>query len=493
MSSPTYREALDRLVRCAVVNQGAESLADLAGLSFESLLRQSGLEAEAGEIKLTPAPGPTAPPRRVGALFAAALNALDDRRRLVAIERTYARDPEKLEVLGAQFGVSRERARQLEVGLRHMLQEEVGHAMASAAGWLRSCVGSATDAEEFDEALEALVGDAPEEVRSAAEVALMQVADYQRLESGVGDAEFRELVARVQMMTARYANAAGVVDEEQLMDAVGGRVRRWDLAVRNAGLVRIGEYLTVRDTRRARVFVALERLGEPVTRPRLAEIAGLADNTTLSSLLSSDRMFVRLTKDKWGLKEWTDNPYEGVVAEIVKRIKRAGGEIAVDELVEEIPMRFDVLPATVRNYLSTRKFETRGGMVRVVGSPEAPSQPLSEARDVVWTPDGDPAIHLVVGAHHLKGNSQKVSIAVAQRFGVGPDGSAKVPFADPAGVDDASMIWRSYDPNGPEMGRLREAMEAVGAEPGDLVTVILRTDGLRMVKGDAGAGAGDDL
>ena len=488
MSSPTYREALDRLVRCAVVNQGAESLADLAGLSFESLLRQSGLEAEAGEIKLTPAPGPTAPPRRVGALFAAALNALDDRRRLVAIERTYARDPEKLEVLGAQFGVSRERARQLEVGLRHMLQEEVGPAMASAAGWLRSCVGSAAETEEFDKALELVVGDAPEEVRSAAEVAMMQVADYQRLESGVGDAGFRDLVARVQMMTARYANAAGVVDEEELMDAVDGRVRRWDLAVRNAGLVRIGEYLAVRDTRRARVFVALEKLGEPVTRPRLAELAGLADNTTLSSLLSSDRMFVRLTKDKWGLKEWTDNPYEGVVAEIVKRIDRAGGEIAVDELVEQIPMRFDVLPATVRNYLSTRKFKTQDGMVRVVRSPEAPSQPLSKARDVVWTPDGDPAIHLVVGAHHLKGNSQKVSIAVAQHFGVRPDGSAKVPFADPAGVDHASLIWRSYDPNGPEMGRLREAMEAVGAKPGDLVTVVLRTDGLRMMRGDAGAG-----
>lgn len=466
-----------------MVHQGAESLADLAGLSFESLLRQSGLEEVAGEIKLTPPP--------VGALFAEALNAVDDRRRVVALKRTYARDPEKLEELGREFGVSRERARQLEVGLRHVLKEEIGDAMAAAARWLRRSVGSAAETEEFDDAIAMLVGDAPEEVRSAAEVAVMQVADYHRLESGVGDTEFRELVDRVQTMTARFANAAGVVDEEQLMEAAG-ETSRWELVVRNAGLARIGEYLAVRDTRRARVFVALEKLGEPVTRPCLAKAAGLADNTTLSSLLSSDRLFVRLTKDKWGLREWTDNPYEGVVAEIVKRIARAGGEIAVEELLEEIPMQFDVLPATVRNYLGTRKFQTRDGMVRVVPSPDAPSQPLSEARDVVWTPDGEPAIHLVVGAHHLKGNSQKVSMAVAQRFGVGPDGSAKIPFADPAGVDDASLIWRSYDPNGPEMGRLREAMKAVGAGPGDLVTVILRTDGLRMALGDAGAVGRED-
>ena len=274
-SSPTYREALDRLVRCAVVHQGAESLADLAGLSFESLLRQSGLEEVAGEIKLTPPP--------VGALFAQALNAVDDRRRVVALKRTYARNPEKLEELGREFGVSRERARQLEVGLRHVLKEEIGDAMAAAARWLRRSVGSAAETEEFDDAIAMLVGDAPEEVRSAAEVAVMQVADYHRLESGVGDTEFRELVDRVQNMTARFANAAGVVDEEQLMEAVGG-APRWELVVRNAGLARIGEYLAVRDTRRARVFVALEKLGEPVTRPCLAKAAGLADNTTLSSL-----------------------------------------------------------------------------------------------------------------------------------------------------------------------------------------------------------------
>ncbi len=476
---------MDRLVGHAVVHHGADTLADLVDLDFNALLRESGLAVVADEVDLSPERDVAPPPFQVGALFAEAVAALDPRRRTVALKRTYARDPEKLEVLGTEFGVSRERARQLEANLRIVVEEQVGHELRKAAQWMRSKIGCAAEEQEVDRMLELLASDAPEEYRVAAEVAVMAVAGYQRMEWGVGDLKFLDLVDRVRSMAPSCANDAGIVDEETLLEtAADGSTHGWDLAVRNAGLVRIDDYLMLRDTRRARVFATLETLGEPVTRPDLAKAAGLPDNTTLSSLLSSDPLFARLTKDKWGLVEWTDSPYEGVVAELVKRIKRAGGEAPAEELLREIPDQFEVLPATVRNYLATRKFEVSNGMVRVVKTPFVPPQPLYEARDVVWIPDGHPALHIVVGEHHLKGNSQKVSIAVAQHFDVAPDQSAKLPFADPAGVDAASLIWRSYDPNGPEMGRLREAMEAVGAEPGDLVTVVLRTDGLKMVLGD---------
>ena len=465
------------------MHEGAETLADLADLDLDVLLQRSGLAEVADEIALEPAPEFVPPPFQVGALFADAVIQLDPRRRTVALKRTFARKPQKLETLGTAFGVSRERARQLEANLRFVLDEQVGDQLRKAAQWMQTRIGPAAAEEEFARVLAMLVGDAPKEFRVAAEVALMAVADYQRLEGGVGDLTFLDLVDRVRSLAPTWANDAGIVDEEALQEAAaGGEAPGWDLAVRNAGLVRIDDYLMLRDTRRARVFATLETLGEPVTRPDLAKAAGLPDNTTLSSLLSSDPLFARLTKDKWGLVEWTDNPYEGVVAELVKRIERAGGAAPAEDLLREIPDQFEVLPATVRNYLATRKFEVRDGMVRVVKAPFAPKQPLSKARDVVQTPDGEPALQLVVGDHHLKGNSQKVSMAVAQHFGVGPDCSAKIPFAEPPGVDDASMIWRSYDPNGPEMGRLREAMEAVGAVPGDVVTVILRTDGLRMVR-----------
>ena len=151
--------------------------------------------------------------------------------------------------------------------------------------------------------------------------------------------------------------------------------------------------------------------------------------------------------------------------------------------LRRFPARFDVLPATVRNYIGTRKFQVVGEMVRVVDRPATPVQSLRDARDVVWTREGNPVLHFAIGAHHLKGNSQKISGAVAQHLGVGLDQSAKIPFVHPAGVDAASVIWRSYDPNGPEMGRLREALLECGLAPGDTAYVVLNPGGLSMLQG----------
>ena len=90
-------------------------------------------------------------------------------------------------------------------------------------------------------------------------------------------------------------------------------------------------------------------------------------------------------------------------------------------------------------------------------------------------------LRFTIGGHHLRGNSQKISGAVAQHLGVGLDESAKIPFVQPAGVDAASVIWRSYDPNGPEMGRLREALLECGLAPGDTACIELHPDGLTML------------
>ena len=90
-------------------------------------------------------------------------------------------------------------------------------------------------------------------------------------------------------------------------------------------------------------------------------------------------------------------------------------------------------------------------------------------------------LRFVAGSHHLRGNSQKISMAVAQHLGVGLDSSAKIPFAHPPGVDAASVIWRSYDPNGPEMGCIREALKASRRSPGEEVHILLDPRGLRVL------------
>ena len=485
--SPTYREALDRVLACAVLFYGAESLADLAGLDMAALLDHSGLNDVAGEINIADAAEALRADVQIGAEFSAVLDALDERRRLIARTRTYSRTPARLAALGDEFGVSRERARQLEVRVRWSVDQQIGDVVRRAAQWLTRAVGQAAPPWKFQKVLNLFVGDATPEWREAAEVSVMAAGGYQYLDGVVGNAAFRESILQARQYAPELANLAGVVDEEALRENIGAQsTPEWESLARNAGLVRLQGHLVMRDTRRARVYLALERTGEPCDRPTIARESGLRDNSSLSSLLSSDPLFVRLTKDKWGLQDWTDQPYGGVVDALVKRIEEGGGETRVDDLVRQIPRQFDVLPATVRNYLGTRKFEIDGDLVRVAETPSAPRQSLAKARDVAWAPDGTPALRFTVGPHHLKGNSQKISPAIAQHLGVGLDGSEKIPFAHPAGVHDASVIWRSYDPNGPELGRLREALEACGVPPGQEVFLLLRREGLRLVTDASG-------
>ena len=484
MTSSSYsdfRDAVERLLGCAVLFHGAENLGDLADIDLAALLQESGLGDVADSIEIANTAAVLRSEIQIGAEFCKALEGLDERRRVIARKRTYARDPEKLAALGHEFGVSRERARQLEVRLRRTVDLEVAHLVKRAATWLERAVGSAAKPVKFERILSLLVDDAPPEWRTAAEVAVMAEGGYEVLDGVVGNRAFKDQIERARRVAPDFANEAGVIDEESLrlvVDAVD--TPEWEALTRNARLVRIGDNLVARDTRRARVFLALQAIGKPSPRGTIAVVAELADNSSLSSLLSSDPLFVRFTKDKWGLSAWTDEPYEGVVEAIVKRIEEAGGEIEISLLVAEIPVKFEVLPATVRNYIGTRKFEINGDKVRVVAEPVAPVQDLSSARDVVWRRDGTPVLRFTVGPHHLKGNSQKISVAVAQHLGVGLDGSVKIPFVQPQGVDDASVIWRSYDPNGPEMGRLREALLKAGIEPGQHAHVLLRREGLRL-------------
>ncbi len=421
-------------------------------------------------------------PIQIGHEFGRALASLDERRRIIALRRTYARKPEKLAALGDEFGISRERTRQLEANLRWKVESSTRDLVGQGVRWLRAVLGQVADVGDFREALEELVGDAPPRWRKAVEVAVTDAAGYVVMEGVVGNRVFRDFVEEIRQRAPRFANRVGVVDEDALREAVEvGAGARWEPAIRNAGLIRIRVNLVLRDTRRARVALALEEAGVPLVREEIARLADLPNNTTLSSLLSSDASFVRLTKDRWGLHTWTDEPYEGVVSEILKRIEREGGKMEVQTLLDDIPERFGVLQATVRNYLATRKFVMSEGFVEIAHRPVAPAQDLAEARDVVWTAEGEPVLRFVAGAHHLRGNSQKISMAVAQHLGVGLDCSAKIPFARPSGVDPASVIWRSYDPNGPEMGCIREALKASGRRPGEEVYLLLDPGGLRLL------------
>ena len=72
---------------------------------------------------------------------------------------------------------------------------------------------------------------------------------------------------------------------------------------------------------------------------------------------------VKATKDRWALKEWVDDEYEGIVAEIIQRIEEDGGSTTTERLLNELPEKFHVSAISVRAYMQTPRFLVRDGRI----------------------------------------------------------------------------------------------------------------------------------
>jgi hypothetical protein len=475
-----YGAALNRLVAWAAFFHDAQTLEDLADLSLRDLMKESGLLAVSHAIPVAQAADDAISALEVGSAFEQFYQSLDDRRQVIALRRTYADEPEVLEQLGAEFGVSRERARQLEADVTKAFQERAAVRFMRSAMQLRQTLPMIVSGSALEAILDRLVDEASPGIRRAAKVALLRNIGYERVEESWASREFRQLANQLRERGPDFANPLGIIDEDSLRESFE-RLNddTWLSLTAAAGLKRVQGSLVLRDTREVRLLLVLGRLGEPATRDRLAELTDL-EVRSLGTVLSGSDSFVRVTKDTWGLTGWTDDPYDGVVGEIIQRIESGCGEARVSDLLTEIPDRFQVSASTVQAYLATPKFVIYGDFVRLAETTVVDAPPLTQLRDVVWTESGQPVLRLTVLEHHLGGWSIKIPPAVAIHLGVGPDTDRMVPVRHPEGCQAVSVIWRAHDPNGPEFGRLREALLALGAKPGAEVFVTLEPSGLTI-------------
>jgi hypothetical protein len=481
-----YRDAVNKLIGWAAFFHGAQTLADLADVSMRTLMRESGISDLADAIPVDQAADEVVSELEVGSAFETFFRALDGRRQMIALRRAYSENPEVLEQLGVELGVTRERARQLEADLKKLFRAHAGTRFMQSAIRLRRTLPMVVSPARLGLILRRLVDQASPELQNAARLALSEYIGYEKSGEMWVSREFRELVGPVRERIPDFSDQYGILDEQGLRTFFGIDMgETWDVLTQAAGLKRVQEHLLIRDTREARLVLALRRLGEPASKEQLAESTGL-EIRSLSAVLSNSDSFVRVTKDTWGLVGSTDDPYDGVVGEIIQRIESGGGEANVHELLIEIPERFGVSPGTVNAYLATPKFSLDGDVVRCAEVPGVETPPLSELREVVWTDDGCPVLRLRIADQHLGGWSIKIPPAVAMQLGVGPDSDSIVPVRLPDGCQSASVIWRAHDPNGPEIGRLREALLALKASAGTEVFIVLDPYGLVVTADDSG-------
>ena len=423
----------------------------------------------------------------VGAL-AETTGGFDKRDRAILNARLFTKNPAPMKRLGYEFGITRERVRQLAKRIAGDIEASTGRLVAGITTLLSTHLGHVTTPEQVQSTIRDLF-DAPDE--PAARLA-RRIINHALSYSPIGDYCFDkpavELVGRLKQHAEDLMDDVGLVNEDVLWSAPflsEWTSHRTELE-EASGLIRIGAFLARRNTAKARIKAALHDIGRPATRQEIADRCGL-NAGRLGSHLSTIPSAARADKDRWGLVEWMEDVYEGIPAEIRKRVEQNGGEVPMHRLLEELPKRFGVKPNSVITYVGTPQFDLRRGLVTIADPSTVSLRPLDK---VITGRDeqGNPYWDFVVYARYFEGYSLLgVPPEIAEALGCEPNQNIKVPVSSPAGTNDLSVIWRLSSVTGASLGYLSQPLRMLNAEEDNRVRITMnadRTVSLHLVDND---------
>lgn len=396
------------------------------------------------------------------------------------LQHRVLQEPAKtLEEIGSMVGVTRERIRQLQVRLEHRIHVSLGNELKLLASVLKEELGHWAPEGEVDGRIADLLSAGSSLVERVFRQALLRVMGYSLREGVYFDGRASEVVEHLCSLARSLADDVGLVREEQLLAELPDEGWRplWPWLQKRCGLHEIHGLHGIRDTAKARAKAALISIGHPATREEISRICGL-DETRLGAQLSLIPSVVRASKDRWGLKEWVDDEYDGIVGEILQRIEEDGGTTTTDRLLTELPSKFDVSPNSVRAFMQTPKFVIRDGWISVA---KTSSLQLRRLDDVIHgrDHDGDPYWSFIVDARFLDGYSLTgVPPEYAKALGCEPDAGMSVRVANLVGCRDLSLIWRLASITGASLGYLARPLQRLGLHPGQRARVTIKGPGL---------------
>ena len=472
--------------------RGAATFGDLLRLDLSNLIDAAGRDSEV-DAMLLDTNGPPLAARLIGALDEC-LKGMPRMLRIVALERVVSDTPKTLQELATSQGLSRERMRQLDKEARADFEAAAGPALGILALIAAERLGPVTTAPKMENQVVELLGGFEDEPDPEA-----LLISRRMLRSRLGyicrdgfclNQAAVEAVDGLKTAAADLADDEGLIDEDELHVALG---KEWhDLVedlVRWIGWPRLSGRVALRATARARVKAALLKFGAPATKSELAEESGLTERQ-VSGALSNLKAVARADKYRWGLREWIDDVYEGIPAEIVQRINEDGGSTRLNRVLDELPRLFGVNEASVWAYLNTPAFRIEHGWVTESRAPDFDGGRLEDVIDGL-DDNGDPCWTFEIAQRHLEGYSlqgvpPEIAAALDCQFG----GRTSASVRSPEGCQDISVIWRKTSMHGPEIGRLGPALLAIDAIR-DTTTVCLVIHSSSEVSFRAGLSAED--
>ncbi len=411
----------------------------------------------------------------VADLLEQAILGMDERFRTILARRLFAWKPATLEELGQEFGVTRERVRQLESKARTKLHELVaaGSPAGQVAALMRSQVRGVRPLVEVlaeAPALDCMV----ESIGHPAWRVIDILDDTYEIAAGwCAEPSFEAAERETAIFLDELADEFGVVRlaDVGLVGSEEPGTLPWltDWLTHLGYEVRSGSVLLRTNSVNDLAAALLSIEGGPLTIEVLLERAKRGSIGNLRNQLNADPRFHKIDVEHWALASWGMDSYSNIRAEIGKLLEQAGGEVPLTTVVDSLVERFGVSAASVNVYAGSAPYEVRNGIVRaqsvrIVGGKNPAKVQGYYRRGNDWL------YRMTVTHDHLRGSGWGASTAVATIVGMSPGEHAVLPTR----LGSQNFSWKNHQP---AYGSIKRFLEAEDLGIGDEIFLIFRGDG----------------
>jgi DNA polymerase III epsilon subunit family exonuclease len=450
-------------LRAAVEHAGISAVDGELPAYVEDLLARAGEDSGALRTAVSLRRG------TVQDVLARTWNGCDDREKLILRDRFVARDAATLDELGKATGLTRERVRQIQKKLIEGLRP------LAASGPVADLLAGIRAHAHPVNTLDAVTTVFPElaESQDGWDAPLWQILDAFdddfRVEDGwVCFPDLPTAAQRTGNLLAPMVNPEGVARVADVLERSSlddeTVLREW---LRTCGYQVVGEHVFTRaGSIPARAAAVLSIEGRPMSAAEIYAAASetKSDRSFRNGLYASDAL-MRVGVDKWALARWGMEEYTGIADLIARRVD-AHGEVAVDELIEELTRDFGVSAQSVRTYASVGEFEVNEGMVRRRAEPMTNTATPEDAnglymRNCRW------CYLMTVTKDHLRGSGFSVPNGMTADLGL----EWNEPREFPCDWGTHRIVWGNVGVS--SVGSIRRVLEDMGVGEGDRVWIDL--------------------
>ena len=487
LRSPSQRwrhatESLRSLLAASADILGTPSLADALRPELLRLASRMGLDNTLRSVPLHEAMlGTPSLPALVVRRLRETLNGFSERQLAVIEARVVQTPPATLEEVGRRFRVTRERVRQIQKRLEPKVEAALGEELHIIASTLQECLEPVIAAAELERRIDLIAHDDSATVTAMFRNALIRAMGFTLDGDHYTHESAEKVIRRVRVYARELADDVGLVQEGDLITSLPDETwqRFWPWLRRRSGLHSFYGSLALRNSAKARAKAALLSIGRPATREEIGVVCGQEPNR-VGANLSNIPSIVKADRDRWGLRDWIDDEYDGIVGEIIQRIEEDGGVTTTDRLLREIPAKFNVSPQSVSAYMQTPRFDVRDGSISLANPASIRLRDLDDVIDG-RDEDGAPFWTFVVERRYFDGYSvMGVPPEFAKALGCEPDSGGDIRIGNLPNCRSLSVRWPLASTTGASVGYVAEPLRMLDLQTGDRARITIV--GTRLVR-----------